>query len=582
MDGSGRVNPVLVLLLAAVIGACTFLTFAGTLRNGFIDLDTAAYVVRNEHVHAFSADNIRWMFQESHASNWHPLTWASHALDYSWYGLEPRGHHLTNVLIHTLNAICAFLLFLLIAQRVPALQRRALFGAGIGALLYALHPQRVESVAWVAERKDVLCQLFSLATLICYLLAAGARTRCRRWAWLSGSLLVFALALLSKPMAVTLPVVMLLLDIYPLGRIELSSTLRLRTSLRTLLPVLAEKLPFFALTAGSILLAIWAQGSEGSIVSLAAISLGTRVSNALVALLFYFSKMLLPVNLSFFYEVPPIAALSGAVGALIAAAVLLGILFHALRAFGKGRRHWLVALLFMLVTISPVIGIIFVGRAGAADRYTYMPHLPYYAVIGFWIASGLAGRPTGHSRKLQAAAAAATLLLAATLSWLSVDRVKDWRSDFTIWQAAVTTNPNSHESLIHLGLARKQSGDAAGSIHDFERALSLESPEEQLATVRKYQQSRIVSMYGVLYYELADSRSQVGDLDGAIRDFQWILQNNVAVRASRAMVFYRLADLYHRKGQNRMASTALSRTFQLDPSFNDSLRLKKALADQPR
>ncbi|MFH0945291.1 MAG: hypothetical protein V2A76_08855 [Planctomycetota bacterium] len=580
MDRSGRVNPVLAVLVALAIGLCTYLTFAGALENEFISLDTADYVVRNEHIRSFSAENVRWMFLEAHSSNWHPLTWMSHALDYSWYGLAPRGHHLTSVLIHALNAALACLLFLLIGLRIPSLRNRALLGAGISALLYAVHPQRVESVAWVAERKDVLCQLFSLVTLIFYLLAADKGRQ--RWTWLSASLLAFALALLSKPMAVTLPVVMLILDVYPLGRIEVTPALRLRTGFRPVIPILAEKLPFFLLTAASILLAIWAQGSEGSIVSLAAIDFGTRVSNALVALPFYFSKMLAPVNLSFFYEVPPIEALRGWAGALIAAAVLLGVSVHAIRAFGKGSRHWLVALLYLLVAISPVIGIIFVGRAGAADRYTYMPTMPYFAVIGFWIAGGLVGGSGGRRTLLRAGAAGATLLLAATLSYLSFDRVKDWRSDFTIWKAAVEANPNSYESLIHLGLARKKNGDIAGSIRDFERALLLESPEKQLATVRKYQRSRIVSMYGVLFYELADSRSLANDLDGAIRDFRSILENNIAVQHSRAMVFYRLADLHLRKGEPALAERALARTFQLEPDFRDSLRLRRALSNRPR
>ena len=569
-------------LVALSVGLCTFLTFAGALDNEFIDFDTSEYVLQNEHIRSFSADNVRWMFQEAHSGNWHPLTWLSHMLDYAWYGLEPRGHHLTGVLIHSLNAIGTFWLLFMIALQVPALKRRALIGAGIGALLHAVHPLRVESVVWVAERKDVLCQFFSLMTLIFYLLAAKASTRRRRFGWLSATLLVFGLALLSKPMAVTLPVVMLILDVYPLGRIPISSALRLGKGVRSLVPVVVEKLPFLALAVVMSMIALWAQRSSNAMASLVMVDFGTRTINAMMGLLFYFGKLLAPINLSLFYEVLPIRALRGPIGSCVTVAAVLALGWHALRAWRKGREHWLVALALLLVTISPVIGLVFVGWAGAADRYTYLPMLPYFALVGFWMAGGLVGEVAGRNQLLRAGVASAVLLLAVTLSWLSIERVKDWRSNLTIWEAAAEVDPDCFESQVFLGLARKKAGDVAGSIRAYERSLSLKSPGEQLATVRKYQQASRVSIYGVIFLSLADSRSRVKDLDGAIRDYQRILEQNIPVAIAPAEILYQLADLFYRKGQIQQATQALERTFQMDPGFRDARRLRQALAGKPR
>jgi len=583
--GATGVHPASAALVAAVVGACTFLTFAGVLRNGFVDFDTIDYVLENEHIRSFSAENIRWMFQRAHSGNWHPLTWLSHALDYRWYGLEPRGHHLTSLLIHTLNAICTFWLFLLIARRVPVLGRRALLAAGIGALLHAVHPLRVESVAWVAERKDVLCQFFSLITLIFYLLAAGRKTPRGRFGWLLAALLAFGLALMSKPMAVTLPVVMLILDVFPLGRIRISTALRLQGGVRPLLPVVAEKLPFLAMAGVMCAVTVWAQRTSSAIATVGMIDFGTRAANALMALVFYFGKLLVPVNLSLFYEVLPIRALRGPVGSGMTAALVLALVWFSVRAWRLGRKHWLVALAFLLVTISPVIGLAFVGWAGAADRYTYMPFLPYFALAGFGLAGGLAGAAgaAGEGRRLiRAGRAFAVLLLVATLGWLTVERVKDWRSNLTIWEAAVKADPDCFESHVFLGLARKKVGDVAGSIRAYERALSMRSAAERSAVVSNYRRAGRVSIYGVVYLSLADSRSKVDDKDGAIRDYLRILEERIPVAVKPAAIYYQLADLFHRKQSFQQARRALEEALQLEPGLPDPLRLRAALAKAPR
>ncbi len=331
--------------LAGLISLTTFVVYLSSLQNAFVLWDDEYYVLENPHIRSFDLNFFKWAFFDFYAANWHPLTWISHALDYAVWGLDPMGHHLTNNILHAVNT---FLVVLLVVRLLASRQadkltsspgtsvsaeppgadnsrftihdsRFALIAAGVTGLLFGLHPIHVESVAWVAERKDLLCALFYLLCIMEYARYADSTTppspsylfspanppECgkkkwqRRWRYLS-ALSFFILALLSKPMAVTLPFVLLILDWYPLQRI---------ISLRTFKTAFIEKLPFIALSISSSILTILAQKAGGTIATIEAIPLSTRMLVAAKSLVAYIWKMIVPVHLLPYYPYPKDAAL---------------------------------------------------------------------------------------------------------------------------------------------------------------------------------------------------------------------------------------------------------------------------------
>jgi hypothetical protein len=285
--------------IVALLFLGTLLVFSRSLQDDFVGFDDRLYVVGNTEVRAgLSLPGLGWAFRTQHTGNWHPVTWLSHMLDCEWYGLSPRGHHFTSIALHAANTC---LLFLMLLSATGSRSRSAIVAA-----LFALHPLHVESVAWVAERKDVLSAFFFLAAVWCWVRRArraGAR-------WYLTALGLFALGLMAKPMVVTLPFVLLLLDVWPLRREAKRSWLVL------------EKTPFFLLSAASCWITIAAQRGGGNVTSLEALGLGARIANALVGIAAYLARTVYPLRLSFFY--PYSAAIPGWELAL-SAAVLLAV-----------------------------------------------------------------------------------------------------------------------------------------------------------------------------------------------------------------------------------------------------------------
>ncbi len=353
-----------VAVLCLTLAAITFAVFGQTAGFGFVNYDDNDYVYDNPVVaRGLTLKGIVWAFS-CHASNWHPLTWLSHELDCQLYGLNPSGHHLTNVLLHTATVIA---LFLVLRQMTGALWRSAFVAA-----VFAIHPLRVESVAWVAERKDVLSGLFFMLTI-------GAYVRYARRPWSPARyglvVLLFALGLMCKPMLVTLPVVLLLLDYWPLQREES----------RKLSGLVLEKLPLLALSAASCVVTLLAQ--NGAIQSTELYSMPMRYANALVSGMVYLGQMVWPAGLAVFYPYPHNGLPAWEVA-------LAGMLLAGLSAGAWGRRRkqpWLlVGWLWYLVMLLPVVGVIQVGGQAHADRYTYLPQ------IGIYVAADMAGGGVGR------------------------------------------------------------------------------------------------------------------------------------------------------------------------------------------
>ena len=445
--------------LAAAV-ALTLLTLAvhsRTLANGFVDYDDRTYVLDNEAVRrGLAPETVAWAFTTTTAANWHPLTWLSHLADVSLYGLDPRGHHATSVALHLAVTL---LLFASLERMTGRLGRSAFVAA-----LHAVHPLHVESVAWVAERKDVLSALFAWAAILVWSGQRGRRPTALRYAAVAALL---AAGLMAKPMLVTLPILLLLLDLWPLGRSALAGAERSGERGGVALARLAaEKLPLLALAAASSLVTIVAQRAGGAVATLQSLPLSERVANAVVAPVAYLGKAIWPAGLAVFYPHP-----RGALpGWQVAGAALLLVLITAAAWRAWPRRPYLaVGWLWYLVALVPVLGLVQVGNQAIADRYTYLPLFGVFLVVA-WGASDLAAlrRPAW----LLPALACVWIGALACVSWVQVGH---WRNGITLFEHALAVTPPNATAYSNLGLARLHAGDRAGAESALERAIGLDA-----------------------------------------------------------------------------------------------------------
>ena len=350
------------LLICLVLTLTTLAVYYQVHSFGFINLDDPVYVSENPNIQAgITLNAVKWAFTSGYAGNWHPLTWLSHILDWQFFGSNPAGHHLTNLFFHIANTL---LLFLVLKKMTESLWQSAFVAA-----LFALHPLHVESVAWVAERKDVLSIFFWLLTMWAYV----RYVKNPKLKWYLISLMLFALGLMAKPMLVTLPFVLLLLDYWPLNRIS-------RFNWQTIYRLILEKIPFFFLAAVLSVITFIAQHNSGAISSLTGISIKSRVCNALISYVQYIEKMFWPTHLAFFYPYP--AHHISISYAMISAGFLLAVTIFIL-LFSKKHRYLFTGWFWYLGTLLPVIGLVQVGSQAMADRYTYITLTGLFIIIAW-------------------------------------------------------------------------------------------------------------------------------------------------------------------------------------------------------
>ena len=473
-DGAARRR--LWLALSLGLSLLTLAGFLPVLRNGFVNFDDPQYVYANPWVRqGVSAAGLRWALTAQVAGNWHPLTLASHMLDVQLFGLNPAGHHLTSLLLHLANVL---LLFAVLRRMTGSPWRSAAVAA-----LFAVHPTHVESVAWIAERKDLLCGFFWLLALGAYLRYASAPAAGRYL------LVVLALAasLMAKPMAVSLPAVLLLLDFWPLGRWAAGGGEGgwQRRPLPGARPwrLIVEKLPLLAVAAAAGIVALRTQADP--LASGATAPPALRWANALTSYATYLGKTLDPRHLTVFY---PFAAVP--FGRAAAAALLL-LAITALTVWAARRAPYLtVGWLWFLVTLAPVIGVLQVGWQAFADRYTYLPSIGLFlaAVWGVADLAGLAGRrffgrrlfgrrlsgrrPVGDRRLLHAGGAVAFALLLLGLTAMTRRQVGTWRDSSTLWNHALEV---AESYLAHTNVAEelRARGDRAGALAHYRAAVRL-------------------------------------------------------------------------------------------------------------
>ncbi len=426
------------LLLALV----TLVIYLPVLHDGFVNYDDGDYVTNNHAVKSgLTWPGIKWAFTTFHAANWHPLTWLSHMADCELFGLNPAAHHFVNALIHSMNAALLFVLLLRLTNLLwPSL---------IVAALFAWHPLHVESVAWIAERKDVLSTLFALLTLLNY--TKYAKENCRRSFWFS--LLFFALSLMSKPMFVTLPFVLMLLDFWPIQRFNNSTIQRL----------LVEKIPFFTLIVFSCIVTFFAQRGE-AVRTLNQVSLPLRFENAAAAAATYLAQIFWPSNLAVFYPMPEqIAPLAIFISS--ATLILISVLVWLAR---KQSPCLIVGWLWFLGTLVPVIGLVKVGDAAHADRYTYFPSVGIFIAIVFGIWSLL---KQSRARKIFIAA---SLLALTACAAVTEYQLQFWRDSETLFRRAIAVTENNATAHLNLGTALEAKGKPGEALAEYREALRLD------------------------------------------------------------------------------------------------------------
>lgn len=444
--------------LALVIS--TLLVYWQVKDFSYINYDSPEYVFDNYRVQSgLSLSNIQWAFTTTYFSNWHPLTWLSHMLDVELYGLNPGHHHITNVIFHIINTL--LLLYFLnktIGQVLPSA-----FVAG----LFALHPLHVQSVAWIAERKDLLCCLFFLLTLISYVAYQSKPS----WSRYCLVLLLFGLGLMAKPMIVTLPCVLLLLDFWPLKRIFFNKAVSKEnsqnpsTEIHGVVRLLVEKIPFFFLSFVSCLLTFYAQKLSGAVASVTELAVPDRIGNALVSYLLYIFKTAWPVNLAIIYPHPGTQP-----GWLILLAAVCFVLLSCICLSRPLRAPYLLlGWLWFIGTLVPVIGIIQVGIQALADRYTYIPLIGLFIIFSWSLYLCI---PKQWNRSLCFSSIATSILL--VLSVVSWNQLQYWQNSTSLFTRAIEITENNYVAHNNLGYQFIQNNQFKEAQIQFEKSLQIE------------------------------------------------------------------------------------------------------------
>lgn len=454
---SGTLGRLAVPALVAV----TLAVFLPALGHGWLDYDDDQNFLRNPHYRGLGAAQLRWMLTGVIMGHWTPVTWLTHGLDYVLWGMNPAGYHLGNLLLHAANAALVYALGLrLLAAALPAAgvtPRR--LGALAAALLWALHPLRVESVVWITERRDVLAALFGLLTVLAWLRAASAEGHGRR-RWYLVSLALFAVGLLCKSMLVPLPLVLLVLDVYPLRRLDLRDWRG--PGARALM---LEKLPYLALTVAVVAVTALTMSASVRVTPLALYGPAARLAMATHGLVFYPWKTLAPLDLRPMYELPARVSLlepTFLLAALAVAAVTL-TLVAARRCWPAGLAAWIV----YAIALAPVSGLVHAGPQLVADRFSYLPSVALCLLAGAGV-TVLAGRP-GAGRLVVVAAMA----WIASLATLTRSQVQVWRDTDTLFAYTLAVDPGCAWCHAQYGGSLGNRGDLAAAIPHLRRAVEL-------------------------------------------------------------------------------------------------------------
>ena len=542
-----------LILPGLLLGLITLAVYWPVTGHDFVQFDDPDYVTENRHVQAgLTGEGIRWAFTAEVCGNWHPVTCLSHMLDCQLFGLNATRHHTTNLLLHVANTI---LLLLVLEQMTRALWRSAFVAA-----LFALHPLHVESVAWVAERKDVLSGLFFLLTLGAYVRyvneskVQSPKTK----VFYALSLVWFALGLMSKPMLVTLPCLLLLLDFWPLRRWQAATARRL----------LLEKLPFLALTVATSVVTLLTQKQAGAMALMDTIPLTARTANAVVSYGRYVWKTFWPVDLAVFYPLPgawPAGVVMGAVAFLVLATGLAVW-------FGKQRPYLAVGWLWFVGMLVPVIGLVQVGLQAMADRYTYLPFVGLFIAVT-WGVNEIVSRGRNAGTVLRFAA----VLVLAACSVLTTKQIRHWKNSETLFSQALAATSDNAVAHYALGVISSKSGRLDEAYTHFTESVRIKPNQGEALNnlglllvmrgkidegIERYRQARAAKLdIAELHFNLASALAAKGEPAEAISEFK----NALRIKPEFTQAQWALARLQIQQGDLAAAKSAANEALQQTP-----------------
>ena len=589
---SRNVIPAASFWICATLALVTFLAFVPILQNEFVNYDDPDYVYANAHVTSgLSGQNIQWALTTGFASNWHPLTWMSHMLDCDLFGQKAGAHHLVSLLFHITNAI--LLLFVL------RFLTNALWSSAAVAAAFALHPCHVESVAWISERKDVLSGFFGLLTIWSYAAYASRKQTAQPASsprlYYALSLFLFGLGLMSKPMLVTWPFVLLLLDLWPLKRFELT-----RQGLEILPRLVIEKIPFFALSVGSSIVTFLVQRTGGAVSK--GISFGARLENAVVAYARYIGDFFWPSDLAVLYPHPG----TWSWWHILISCALLTVVTVAVIVFARSRPYLLVGWLWFLGTLVPVIGLVQVGVQSMADRYTYLPFIGLFVMV-VWLLNELVSRfsvapqPTSPTFTPAVATISGFLVIVfCGAAYASHEQARLWQNSETLFRHTARVTKNNYLAYNNLGYYLSNRGQTEEAIENYRRAIAIKQDYEDawnnlgyaLAAQKHYPEAiqcyeqalRIKPDHIEVHNNLGNALSDAGRVDEAVPHYEFVLahkpdhadaHNNYGVvlamkgQYAQAIQHFHLALKY--KPGYASAHSNLGNTYAMQRKFDEAL-----------
>ncbi|HOG91900.1 MAG TPA: tetratricopeptide repeat protein, partial [Smithella sp.] len=510
---------IIFLIVTSVIA------FSPVAANEFINFDDNGYITENVRVQqGITLQNVQWALTTTYFSYWHPLTWLSHMLDWHLFGANASGHHLMSLFLHIGSVIFLFLFLYKTTNHI--------WPAAFAAALFSLHPLRVESVAWASERKDVLNLFFTVLCFYAYAFYADEK-KVSRYVL---CMLFFVLAVMSKPMAVTLPFVLLLLDYWPLNRWGNPYHENTKNGFSSVIKLIGEKIPFFCLSLAASAGAIWAQSKEGTVASLDNVPFIIRTSNAIVAYVSYLGKLLWPVNLAVFYPyeyvLPPWKI-------LFSAAVILVITLIVMYYIRK-KPFLFVGWYIYLGTLVPVIGLVQVGSQAMADRYTYVPSLGITFVLAWGIPSIIENQKL--RKRFLAPVAVIFLSLLMLLTW---QQCHYWKNSVTVFIHAISVTKNNALAHNQLGLAFYEQGRDREALYHFDKTILLQPAQDSAYNNR-----------GAIYLKY-------GRTEQALQDFN----KTLAVNPHYVKAYNNRANLYIQERQYRLAMEDLNEEIRLQPDY---------------
>jgi len=508
---------IFVLLVCVLLMGASLACFYQSTNFDYIGYDDDKYVSENLHVkNGLSWDGVKWAFTSHHMSNWHPLTWVSHMGVCHFFGSEPRPQHAINLIIHTINILLLFFIFF---QMTGALWRSAFIAA-----IFAIHPMHIESIVWIAELKDLLSTCFCFLAILTYIRYRKADAV----KWYIFSIVLFIFGLLAKPMIVTLPLILVLLDFWPLKQI---------TSRYSFLKSIKGKIPFIVFALISCGTAIWAQSTGGATANLKNIPIDMRLANMSISYVIYIAKFFWPVNLAIFHpyvEYSTVSFLSISSYLILLSLIIVSLKLH------KKYPFLVVGFFWYLITLIPVIGLVQVGAQQYAERYTYVPYIGL-SIIVVWVAAIFVER--FHIKKIWIWILATLIIF--LLMMQTCNNIKFWKNGVTLYEHALKVTNNNYLVHLNLGHAYLEKGDLAATKKNIEKSVKIKS--------------NIWNTYDAL----GIIATQEGKYEEAFKHFRQAIK----LKPDNGSIYFNVGVLYQKLNQNEKAEEHYLKSIELDPSL---------------